>query len=69
MTKEFNLKIGILRIFSTFGENLKRQVIYDVFCKIKKNPTNLNLLSKKNDSRDLSYVKDVARALVFLNKK
>lgn len=67
---ENNLNIGILRLFSSYGPNLKRQVVYDIYSKIiDENPLELNLLSKENDSRDMSYVTDIARAIVFLNKK
>ena len=65
--KEYGLNIGILRLFSTYRPNLKRQVIFDIFSKIAKNPIELNLLSKEKDSRDMSYVLDVARAIFHLN--
>ena len=65
---EYGLNIGILRIFSTYGPNLKRQVIFDLYNKIKKNENKIQLLSLKNDSRDLSYVEDIANCIFFLNK-
>tara|TARA_B100000242_G_scaffold293919_1_gene273687 strand:+ start:955 stop:1869 length:915 start_codon:yes stop_codon:yes gene_type:complete len=68
-TKKYGLNIGILRLFSTFGPNLKRQVIFDLFQKMKKNPKSLSLLSKKGDARDFSYVTDVAKAILYLDTK
>jgi len=67
--KEYGLNIGILRLFSTYGPNLKRQVIFDIFSKIAKNPIELNLLSKEKDSRDMSYVLDITRAIFHLNSE
>ena len=67
--KKYGLNIGILRLFSTFGPNLKRQVIYDLYQKMKKNPKSLSLLSKKGDARDFSYVMDVAKAILYLDAK
>ena len=66
---EYGLKIGILRLFSTYGPNLRRQVVYEIYTKILKNPPEINLLSKQNDSRDMSYVVDITRAMFHLNKK
>ena len=63
-----NLKIGVLRIFSTYGPDLKRQVIYDLYKKIILNPASISLLSKKTDSRDMSYVLDVSNAIHYLDK-
>ncbi len=66
--KEYGLKIGILRLFSTYGPNLRRQVVYDLYNKIKKNPKEIILTSKVGDSRDMSFIDDMARAIVCLNK-
>jgi len=56
MTSDLNL--GSFRIFSTFGENLKRQIIYDIFRKIKDDPYNISLFGSGEEIRDLSYVGD-----------
>jgi len=65
--EQFGLRIGILRLFSTYGASLRRQVIYDVFEKMKKNPPTIELLSSKGDARDFSHVYDVASAMSHLN--
>jgi UDP-glucose 4-epimerase len=67
--EEYKLNIGILRLFSTYGPNLKRQVVYDTYSKLIKNPDELILLSKKEDSRDMSFVEDLARAIYYLDIK
>tara|TARA_B100000989_G_scaffold298903_1_gene290888 strand:+ start:1249 stop:2166 length:918 start_codon:yes stop_codon:yes gene_type:complete len=68
-SKEFDLNIGILRLFSTYGPNLKRQVIYDTYVKLINNPKELKLPSRQRDSRDMSFVEDIARAICFLDLK
>ena len=42
---------------------------YDLYQKISLFPQQINLLSAKGDSRDMCFVKDVARAIFHLNKK
>ena len=66
--KEHGLQIGILRLFSTYGPMLKRQVVYDLYRRIIKHPNELILTSKKGDARDMSYVEDIARAILCLNE-
>lgn len=66
--EQFRLKVGILRLFSTYGPSLRRQVIYDVFEKMKKNPPTIELLSSKGDARDFSHVYDIAAAMEHLNE-
>ena len=66
--EQFGLKVGILRLFSTYGPSLRRQVIYDVFEKMKKNPPTIELLSSKGDARDFSHVHDIAAAMEHLNE-
>ncbi|URQ66859.1 NAD-dependent epimerase/dehydratase family protein [SAR86 cluster bacterium] len=58
MSLTSELYLGSLRIFSTFGENLKRQLIYDIYQKIKDDPQNIYLFGSGEEVRDLSYVGD-----------
>jgi len=57
------LNLGSFRIFSTFGENLKRQLIYDIFTKIKSDPYNISLFGSGMEVRDLSYVDDQVKRI------
>ena len=58
-----DLNVGSFRIFSTFGENLKRQLIYDIFTKIKNDPYNISLFGNGMEVRDLSYVGDQVKRM------
>ncbi len=65
--QNYNLKIGVYRIFSTYGPGLKRQVIYDNIIKIHNNASKIVLMSSEASARDFSYVEDQALAIKFLN--
>ena len=65
--QNYNLKIGIYRIFSTYGPGLDRQVIYDNIIKINNGVKKIKLISSKDSARDFSYVKDQALAIKFLS--
>ena len=65
--QNYKLKIGIYRIFSTYGPGLDRQVIYDNIIKMYKGAKNILLISSEDSARDFSYVKDQASAIKFLN--
>lgn len=65
--KNHNLKIGIYRIFSTYGPRLRRQVVYDNIIKIYNKIPEIILESSEETARDFSYVEDQALAIKFLN--
>ena len=68
-SKKFKLKIGIYRIFSTYGPGIKRQLIYDIIDKIYNNKYSINLLGTGKETRDLSFLDDVVSAIIILNNK
>lgn len=63
----YGIKVGIYRIFSTFGPGLDRQVIYDNIIKMHKGVPSIVLESSEDSARDFSYVRDQALAIEFLN--
>ena len=65
--ENYNLNVGIYRIFSTYGPGLDRQVIYDNIVKMINEDPNILLISSEDSARDFSYVKDQALAIKFLN--
>lgn len=65
----YGLKTGAFRIFSTYGGGLKRQLIYDVYRKIKSNPSEIFLCGSGNEARDVSYVEDQISAILAITDK
>ena len=66
-SQNYGLKIGVYRIFSTYGPGLYRQVIYDNIVKMHNSELDIMLISSKDSARDFSFVKDQALAIKFLN--
>ena len=60
------LHTGVFRIFSTYGGGLKRQLIYDVYKKIKNNSAEIFLHGTGNEARDISYVEDQISAMLAI---
>jgi dTDP-glucose 4,6-dehydratase/UDP-glucose 4-epimerase len=62
--EEFNRFWGIktvsLRIFSAYGEGLKKQLFWDLYQKFTKEP-NIELWGTGEESRDFIYIGDIAR--------
>jgi UDP-glucose 4-epimerase len=56
--RNYNLSCGSLRIFSTFGEGLERQIVYDLYRKAISNSDILSLIGSGREERDLCYVGD-----------
>lgn len=63
-----NLNIGIMRIFSTFGPGLKRQVVYDTIKKIK-TKKNFKVIGSGNEKRDFGYIDDQVKSIILLTNK
>ena len=67
---KYKLNIGIYRIFSSYGYGLQRQLIYDAITKIyKSNNKTINFFGTGLEKRDLSYVDDVVKGIIILNKQ
>lgn len=74
----FNFRSSVLRIFSAFGEGLRKQLFWDVMCRYEKSLKEdkdekmiLSLFGTGHESRDFIHSKDVAKAaiLVAISKK
>lgn len=70
-SKNFNLSAAIIRLFSIYGEGLKKQLIWDACQKIKKN--DLVFCGTGSEVRDWLHVTDAVRliykALKFSSEK
>jgi UDP-glucose 4-epimerase len=61
------LRILVLRIFSVFGEGLRRQVIHDLFQKfVDPAAATVDILGKGDEIRDFVHIDDVVAAIDFL---
>ena len=67
-SRNFKLNIGILRLFSTFGPDLKRQVIYDTIKKIR-TLKKFKVIGSGNEKRNFSYIDDQVKSIMKLSKK
>ncbi len=65
----FEVRALSLRIFSAYGNGLKRQFIYDLYCKFMADPTSVSLYGTGNESRDFIFIEDIMRALETLIHK
>lgn len=64
--KSFNLKIGIMRIFSCYGPGLKRQIIYETIDKFKNKNPPYYFYGSGNEIRDLIFIDDMVKAIFNL---
>jgi len=58
----FHLKTCSLRIFSAFGEGLKKQLFWDLFLKAK-TKKRIELFGTGRESRDFIYIRDLCQAI------
>lgn len=62
----YGLKTASLRFFSVYGPRQRKQVVYDLIQKIFQNPSELFIYGDGSQTRDFSYVEDVARAAMLV---
>lgn len=65
----YHLKISIVRPFSIYGPGLKKQLFWDLYQKIKNDPSELQLWGTGNESRDFIYIADVLNAFDIIADK
>lgn len=58
----FDLKTCSLRIFSAYGEGLRKQLFWDLYQKAKKNEK-VSLFGSGRESRDFIYINDLVQAI------
>lgn len=58
----YDLPIAILRVFSAYGEGLRRQVLWDICRKALKEPV-IHLSGDGEETRDFIHAADIARAV------
>lgn len=53
---------AVLRPFSVYGPGLARQVVFDVFRRLRREPERIELFGEPSDSRDFLFVSDAVDA-------
>jgi len=64
--RSFGLNIKIARMFSVYGNGMKRFAIHDLIRKIQNNEEQIELLGDGNQIRDYLFIDDVVRGLVII---
>ena len=67
-SSNYNLNCGSFRIFSTFGEGLRRQIVYDIFQKSMNDSEIIELLGSGSEARDISYVGDQVMRISIISE-
>ncbi len=62
----FGMDIRIVRMFSVFGNNMKRFFIYDLIKKISSSNGTVSLNGSGNQSRDFLHIDDVTQGLLLI---
>lgn len=58
-SEKFNLKISIIRLFSVYGNGLKKQLLWDAFHKIKEAKNDVSFWGTGDETRDFIHIDDV----------
>lgn len=58
-----------LRIFSAYGEGLKKQLFWDLYKKISNSTDSIEMFGTGKESRDFIYVGDIMRAIKYIIDK
>jgi dTDP-glucose 4,6-dehydratase/UDP-glucose 4-epimerase len=64
----FDLKTCSLRVFSAYGEGLKKQLFWDLYKKVE-NKDSITLYGTGNESRDFIYILDLVSIVHLIMKK
>lgn len=64
----FNIKTCSLRVFSVYGEGLRKQLFWDIYTKSRKSQT-IQLFGTGQESRDFIYVYDLVRIIELILEK
>jgi UDP-glucose 4-epimerase len=67
-SKIFNLQVAIIRPFSVYGPGLKKQLLWDICEKVKKN-NRIELFGTGAESRDFVHIEDLCRLFEIILSK
>lgn len=61
----FGVRVAVVRVFSAYGEGLRKQLLWDLCCRLAAGERNLMLDGTGTERRDWIHVGDVVRALAL----
>lgn len=66
MHSNYGMDVKILRVFSAYGEGLKKQIFWDMYQK-SKDTGNLSMYGTGKESRDYIHIKDLIHAIYLVS--
>jgi UDP-glucose 4-epimerase len=64
----FGIRSTVARLFSVYGPNLRKQLLWDICCRLQQDVPTLDLGGTGAEMRDWTDVRDVARLLVKIGE-
>lgn len=64
--RNFGLRCIIIRYFSLYGPELRKQILWDLACKLRDNPPTVELSGTGTETRDMIYIEDAVRLVYGL---
>jgi UDP-glucose 4-epimerase len=65
----YGLRTASLRLFPVYGPRLRKQVVYDLMCKLGENPHELRIQGDGQQERDFNHVANVVEAFLIVAEK
>jgi UDP-glucose 4-epimerase len=63
-SRNFGLKTAVVRLFSVYGPELRKQLLWDLCTRLREKPSNLFLSGTGTEKRDWLHVEDAADYLI-----
>jgi len=67
--QSFGIAAGIVRLFSLYGEELRKQLIWDICTRLKSSPARLLLGGSGNEIRDFIHASDAAEFILAISRQ
>jgi UDP-glucose 4-epimerase len=61
----YELPVTVLRFCNLYGPRQRKYLMYDILCKLRKNPKRLEILGTGFEQRDFIYVEDAVNAVLL----
>jgi len=67
-SEKYDLKVSVIRLFSVYGEGLKKQLLWDAYKKIQNSDIEVIFWGTGKETRDFIHVNDVLSIIIKLLK-